>query len=64
MKNDLLKYELEVILLIEKIEEVTTSDAQLIVETWERQTGNKVSDLFNVHVSIQDAAHKIINYQN
>ena len=64
MKDKRLQYEQEVILLIENIEDVCTSDAQLIVETWERQTGNKVSDLFNVHVSIQDAAHKIINYQN
>ncbi len=61
MKDKLLQYEQEVILLIENIEDVTTSDAQAIVETWEQQTGNKVSDLFNVHVSIQDAAHKIIN---
>ena len=61
MKDKRLQYEQEVILLIENSEDVTTSDAQAIVETWEQQTGNKVSDLFNVHVSIQDAAHKIIN---
>jgi len=60
MKDKLLQYEQEVILLIENIEDVTTSDAQAIVETWERQTGKSMKDLFKEGLTIQDASIEIL----
>lgn len=60
MKDKLLQYEQEVILLIENIEDVTTSDAQAIVETWERQTGKSMKDLFEEGLTIQDASIEIL----
>ncbi len=60
MKDKLLQYEQEVILLIENIEDVTTSDAQAIVETWERQTGRSMKGLFEEGLTIQDASIEIL----
>lgn len=58
---NLITYEQQITLLIEEQVEVCTSDAQGILESWQRTTGTTTAQLFKDKIGAQEAVNKILN---
>lgn len=58
---NLITYEEQITILIEEQTGATTSDAQGILEAWERTTGTTTAQLFKDKISAQEAVNQILN---